>query len=166
MVSYGKIIDAPNRAMVELNSGQGVLTLAGGARIDLRHGTAATPGTAAGQHDGASRGTLELLAPRIDAAGNAGMNGGGAPGSAATYGDIAIDARGPIAIDGARSITLTAMQRYDDADVGNPADRIGGRTYQIINQAYLQAKHGDSLGFMTDALTNACLLYTSDAADE
>ncbi|CAB3926921.1 hypothetical protein LMG3481_05973 [Achromobacter deleyi] len=156
--SYGKIIDAPNRAMVELNSGQGVLTLAGGARIDLRHGTAATPGTAAGQHDGASRGTLELLAPRIDAAGNAGMNGGGAPGSAATYGDIAIDARGPIAIDGARSITLTAMQRYDDADVGNPADRIGGRTYQIINQAYLKAKHDDSVDFMTDALTNAALM--------
>ena len=36
--SYGKIIDAPNRAMVELNSGDGLLTLASGARIDLRHG--------------------------------------------------------------------------------------------------------------------------------
>ncbi|KAG1240564.1 hypothetical protein G6F68_017537 [Rhizopus microsporus] len=73
--SYGKIIDAPNRAVVELNSGQGVLTLASGARIDLRHGTAA-----AGQLDGVQRGTLELLAPRIDASGNSEINGGGALG--------------------------------------------------------------------------------------
>ncbi|WYX26162.1 hypothetical protein WJ969_11565 [Achromobacter xylosoxidans] len=37
--SYGKIIDAPNRAVVELNAGQGVLTLAGGAhRLAPWHG--------------------------------------------------------------------------------------------------------------------------------
>ncbi len=46
--SYGKIIDSPNRAMVDLTSRGGVLTVADGARIDLRHGTAAP----AGQHDG------------------------------------------------------------------------------------------------------------------
>ncbi|MBB1627744.1 hemagglutinin [Achromobacter sp. UMC71] len=150
--SYGKIIDAPNRAVVELNSGLGVLTLAGGARIDLRHGTSAA------RHDGVQRGTLELLAPRIDAAGNTGINGGGAPGSAARYGDIAIEARGPVAIEGAKSITLTAMQRYDDADVGNPADRANGREYQIIDQAYLDLKHADSIAFMGGALANGNLM--------
>ncbi len=151
--SYGKIIDAPNRAVVELNSGQGVLTLAGGARIDLRHGTSAT-----GQHDGVQRGTLELLAPRIDAAGNTEINGGGAPGAAARYGDIAIEARGTLAIDGAKSITLTAMQRYDDAEAGNPGDRANGREYQIINQAYLDAKHDDSTAFMGAAVVNGNLI--------
>ncbi|QVQ26998.1 filamentous haemagglutinin family protein [Achromobacter deleyi] len=156
--SYGKIIDAPNRAVVELNSGRGVLTLAGGARIDLRHGTSATSGTGAGQHDGASRGTLDLLAPRIDAAGNVGINGGGAPGSAATHGDIAIEARGPVAIEGAKSIALIAMQRYDDALAGNAADRASGRDYQIIDQAYLDAKHGDSVLFIGNALANGNLL--------
>ncbi|KRC70126.1 hemagglutinin [Achromobacter sp. Root83] len=156
--SYGKIIDAPNRAVVELNSGRGVLTLAGGARIDLRHGTSAVPGAAAGQHDGASRGTLDLLAPRIDAAGNAGINGGAVPGSAATYGDIAIEARGPLVIDGAKSIALVAMQRYDDARPGDPADRASGRDYQIIDQAYLDAKHANSVLFIGNALANGNLL--------
>ena len=61
--SYGKIIDSPNRAVVELGSGDGLLTLAEGARIDLRHGTAATSG-----HDGKARGTLELNAPRLGGA--------------------------------------------------------------------------------------------------
>ncbi|MFD4838738.1 filamentous hemagglutinin family protein [Achromobacter sp. NPDC058515] len=156
--SYGKIIDAPNRAMVELNSGRGVLTLAGGARIDLRHGTSATPGAGAGQHDGASRGTLDLLAPRIDAAGDTGINGGGVPGSAATHGDIAIEARGPVAIEGAKSIALIAMQRYDDALAGNAADRASGRGYQTIDQAYLDAKHDDSALFIGNALANGNLL--------
>lgn len=156
--SYGKIIDAPNRAVVELNSGRGVLTLAGGARIDLRHGTSAATGTAAGQHDGALRGTLDLLAPRIDAAGRASSNGDGLAGSAATYGDVAIEARGPLVIDGAKSIALTAMQRYDDAREGDPADRTSGRGYQIIDQAYLDAKHGDSISFMGNALANGNLL--------
>ena len=156
--SYGKIIDAPNRAVVELNAGRGVLTLASGARIDLRHGTSATAGTGAGQHDGASRGTLDLLAPRIDALGNTGINGSAVAGSAATYGDIAIDARGPVTIDGAKSISVIATQRYDDARPGNPADRVSGRDYQIIDQAYLQTLHGDSQTFITQALINGNLM--------
>ncbi|MDR6601016.1 filamentous hemagglutinin family protein [Achromobacter deleyi] len=156
--SYGKIIDSPNRAMVELNSGRGMLTLANGARIDLRHGTSAAPGAAAGQHDGAPRGTLDLLAPRIDAAGNVGINGSAVPGSAATYGDIAIDARGTVVIDGARSIALVATQRYDDARRGDPADRASGRDYQIIDQAYLETLHGDSTTFIRNARNNGALL--------
>ena len=156
--SYGKIIDASNRAVVELNSGRGVLTLANGARIDLRHGTSATLGAGAGQHDGASRGTLDLLAPRIDAAGNAGMNGSGIAGSAANYGDIAIEARGPVVIDGAKSIALIATQRYDDARTGDPADRASGRQYQIIDQAYLKTLHDDSTAFIGNALVNGNLM--------
>ncbi|MFJ3047929.1 filamentous hemagglutinin family protein [Herbaspirillum chlorophenolicum] len=140
--SYGKIIDSPNRAMVELNSGDGQLTLASGARIDLRHGTNVAVGTAPGQNDGAARGTLELNAPRL----------GGATG-----GDIAIDASGSIAISGARSISVNAVQRYSDATYGSdPA--ASGRPYQIIDQNYLDQKHADSTGFITAALGNATLM--------
>ncbi|MFA7387947.1 MAG: hypothetical protein WCZ87_09830, partial [Thiohalobacteraceae bacterium] len=140
--SYGKIIDSPNRAVVELNSGEGLLTLASGARIDLRHGTSAAGGTGPGQHDGTARGTLELNAPRL----------GGATG-----GDIAIDASGSLVIDGARSIAVNAVQRYDDAAFGaDPA--ASGRPYQVIDQAYLDAKHAESTAFIDAALGNAALM--------
>lgn len=137
--SYGKIIDAPNRAMVELDSGDGLLTLAAGARIDLRHGTDAPLGSAAGQNDGLPRGTLELNAPRIGA------------------GDIAIDASGVLNIQGARSIGLNAMRRYTDAADGTDA-AVSGRPYQVIDQAYLDGIHGDSTAFIDAALGNSQLL--------
>jgi len=111
--SYGKIIDSPNRAIVVLGSGQGQLTLANGARIDLRHGTAAATG-----NDGRNRGTLELNAPRV---------GGN---------DIAIDARGPLTIQGARSIALNGMRTYDDAPT-NTDETPNGRPYQVIDQDFL-----------------------------
>ncbi len=137
--SYGKIIDAPNRAMVELNSGDGVLTLAAGARIDLRHGTDAVPGNQAGQRDDVLRGTLELNAPRL---------GGG---------DIAVDASGTLSIQGARSIGLNAVRSYSDAADGtDPA--ASGRPYQVIDQAYLDRIHSDSSGFIDAALGNSDLL--------
>ncbi|HCT9155964.1 TPA: filamentous hemagglutinin family protein [Pseudomonas aeruginosa] len=136
--SYGQIIDSPNRAMVELSSGSGTLVLASGARIDLRHGTAAP----AEQVDGVARGTLELNAPRL----------GGV-----SAGDIAIDASGALDIRGAGSIALNAMQRYDDAPWGNdPA--AGGRSYQVIDQAYLDARHAESSAFIAAALANRELL--------
>jgi hypothetical protein len=137
--SYGKIIDSPNRAIVDLSTRDGVLTLADGARIDLRHGTAAAVGTQPGQNDGRARGTLELSAPRL------GANGlPGAP-DAAVYGNIAIDARGALDIRGARSIAVNGMQRYDDAPlVGTPA--ASGRPYQEITQAWLDGKHAATPG--------------------
>ncbi|RQG44882.1 hemagglutinin [Pseudomonas aeruginosa] len=136
--SYGQIIDSPNRAMVELSSGSGTLVLAGGARIDLRHGTAAP----AEQVDGVARGTLELNAPRL----------GGV-----SAGDIDIDASGALDIRGAGSIALNAVQRYDDAPWGNdPA--AGGRPYQVIDQAYLDARHAESSAFIAAALANRELL--------
>lgn len=137
--SYGKIIDAPNRAMVELNSGAGLLTLAPGTRIDLRHGTDAVPGVLAGQHDQMLRGTLELNAPRLGA------------------GDIAIDATGSVNIQGARSIGLNGVRRYTDARDGvDPA--VSGRPYQVIDQALFTRIDGDNTTFIDAALSNADLL--------
>ncbi|SFB47423.1 filamentous hemagglutinin family N-terminal domain-containing protein [Pseudomonas sp. NFIX10] len=137
--SYGKIIDSPNRAVVDLTSRGGVLTLADGARIDLRHGTAAP----AEQQDGRARGTLELNARRA--------------GPDATHGDIAIDASGNLDIQGARSIAVNGMWQYNDAAFGSdPA--ASGRPYQVIDQAYLDGKHQDSLAFINAALANSDLM--------
>jgi len=159
--SYGKIIDSPNRATVELNSGDGVLSLAGGAQIDVRHGTSAVAGKGKGEYDGAARGTVELNAPRL------GSNGGRTDLDAATFGDIAIAAGGGLTIRGAKSIAVNAMQRYDDAAYAMAPDANGvlapdlsasGRPYQVINQAYLDSKHADSTAFIEAALANTNLL--------
>ncbi|SED34830.1 filamentous haemagglutinin family protein [Pseudomonas costantinii] len=137
--SYGKIIDAPNRATVELNSGDGQLTLADGARIDLRHGTAAVLGSRPGQYDGLARGTLELNAPRLNA------------------NDVAIDASGRVNILGARSIAVNAVARYTDAPIGT-APSATGRPYQVIDQHYLDQKHALSQTFINNALNNDGLM--------
>lgn len=137
--SYGKIIDAPNRAMVELNSGDGQLTLADGVRIDLRHGTAAVAGNAPGQYDGLARGTLELNAPRLNA------------------NDVAIDASGRVNILGARSIAVNAVARYTDAPIGTEPSA-SGRPYQVIDQHYLDQKHALSEAFIDNALRNDGLM--------
>ncbi|WP_460149308.1 filamentous haemagglutinin family protein [Pseudomonas sp. H1_A03] len=132
--SYGKIIDSPNRAVVVLGSGTGQLTLAGGARIDLRHGTDTATG-----NDGRNRGTLELNAPRLGAD------------------DIAIDASGHLTIDGARSIALNGMITYDDAPIGT-SPTASGRPYQEITQDYLKEKHDLSTTFINAALKNTNLV--------
>ncbi|WP_454774654.1 filamentous haemagglutinin family protein [Janthinobacterium tructae] len=148
--SYGKIIDSPNRATVELNAGEGTLDLAGGAQIDLRHGTAAVLGKGKGEYDGAARGTLELNAPRL------GSGGARTDADAATFGDIAIAAGGGLTIRGAKSIAVNAMQRYDDAAYATDLSA-SGRPYQVINQAYLDSKHADSTAFIDAALANTNL---------
>jgi filamentous hemagglutinin family protein len=149
--SYGKIIDSPNRAIVDLSTRDGVLTLADGARIDLRHGTAATLGMQPGQNDGRARGTLELSAPRL------GANGLPDTPDAAVYGDIAIDARGALDIRGARSIAVNGMQRYDDAPlIATPA--ASGRPYQEITQAWLDGKHAANTAFIDAALARDSLV--------
>lgn len=137
--SYGKIIDSPNRAMVVLGSGDGRLTLADGVRIDLRHGTAGST-----HNDGLARGSLELNAPRL-------INADGSSN------DIDIDARGRLAIQGARSITLNGMATYDDAPVITDPTA-SGRPYQQIDQAYLDGKHALSTAFINAALLNSDLL--------
>ncbi|MGN8343251.1 filamentous hemagglutinin family protein [Pseudomonas sp. SMV71] len=140
--SYGKIIDSPNRAIVDLTARQGLLTLGNGARIDLRHGTEVTLGSKPGMNDGRARGTLQLNAPRL----------GGVSG-----GDVAIDASGAVDVQGARSIALVAMWQYDDAPLINvPA--ASGKPYQVIDQAWLDAVHDDNTAFITQAHANDDLL--------
>ncbi|WLI15886.1 filamentous hemagglutinin family protein [Pseudomonas wuhanensis] len=141
--SYGKIIDSPNRAIVDLTAREGRLTLGNGARIDLRHGTEIALGGAPGMNDGRARGTLQLNVPRL----------GGVSG-----GDVAVDASGALDIQGARSISLVAMWQYSDAPlIDVPA--ASGRPYQVIDQAWLdEFAHKDNTAFITNALGNNDLL--------
>ena len=134
--SYGQIIDAPNRAIVELKAGQGTLRLDGGARIDLRAGSDDP------RQDGKPRGTLELNAPRLN----------GARG-----GDIDIEARGPLDIRGARSIAVNGVWVDRSATPGTETTA-AGKPYQIIDQDYLDRLHDDSRAFITQALANASLV--------
>ncbi|WP_254999217.1 filamentous hemagglutinin family protein [Pseudomonas sp. S12(2018)] len=142
--SYGKIIDSPNRATVELNAGAGQLTLARGVRIDLRHGTDAPLGGGAGQHDGRERGTLALYAPRLRA-------------DDPTHGDIAIDASQALSILGAQRIDLFAMAR-DHAAPQGVDPHVSGKPYVQIDQAYLDARHAQSVQFIDSALANTALV--------
>ncbi|WP_460108352.1 filamentous haemagglutinin family protein [Pseudomonas sp. H1_F01] len=141
--SYGKIIDSPNRAIIDLTAREGLLTLGNGARIDLRHGTEVALGSASGMSDGRPRGTLQLSAPRL----------GGVSG-----GDVAIDASGPVDVLGARSIAVVATWQYSDAPLVNvPA--ASGKPYQVINQTWLKdVVDPDNTAFITNAHANNDLL--------
>ncbi|WP_152535493.1 filamentous haemagglutinin family protein [Bradyrhizobium sp. Ai1a-2] len=124
--SYGQPIDAANRAIIELTSGTGDLTLSSGATIDVRSA------------DDIMRGTIDLNAPR---------RGGN---------DIGINAGGPLAILGAKSIAVNGMRTYTDASAGTPdAD---GTPTQVINQAYLDGVHAQSTAFIDAAMANGNLL--------
>ena len=107
--SYGQPIDAPNRALIELNSGAGRLQLDAGASFDLRAGLA--PGGALGL------GSMELNAPRL----------GGL-----IAGDIDIDASGALSIRGARSVAVNGMAIYRDARI--ETDPVNGAKWQVIDQ--------------------------------
>jgi filamentous hemagglutinin family protein len=132
--SYGQVIEAPNRAVIELASPGGRLTLENGARFDLRSGEAGK--------GGGNYGSIDLNARRL----------GGATGD-----DIDIDAAGALNIAGARTINVNAFWQYKDAPAGTGKDA-DGRSYQSINQAYLDEKHGDSQVFMANALANGNLM--------
>ena len=129
--SYGQVIEAPNRAVIELASPGGRLTLENGARMDLRSGD-----------QGGNYGSIDLNARRL----------GGATGD-----DIDIDAAGTLNIAGARNINVNAFWQYKDAPAGTGKDA-DGRSYQSITQAYLDGKHGDSQAFMVNALANGNLM--------
>ncbi|WP_215407126.1 filamentous haemagglutinin family protein [Janthinobacterium sp. JC611] len=132
--SYGQVIEAPNRAVIELASPGGRLTLENGARFDLRSGEAGK--------GGGNYGSIDLNARRL----------GGATGD-----DIDIDAAGALNIAGARTVNVNAFWQYKDAPAGAGKDA-DGRSYQSINQAYLDEKHGDSQAFMVNALANGNLM--------
>lgn len=126
--SYGVAIDAPNRASIEIDSGSATLSIASGARMDLRVA-------------GSSRnvGTVALNAPRM---------GGD---------DVAIQAGGPITIDGAKTIQLNAFITDNTAAPGTEAST-DGESYQVIDQAYLDRLHTQSSTFIDAALANSALV--------
>ena len=133
--SYGQIIDAPNRAIVELKAGQGTLRLDGGARIDLRAGSDDP------RQDGKPRGTLELNAPRLNGARRRHRHRGARP------------AGHPRRAQHRRQRRLGRPQRHPGTET-----TAGGKPYQIIDQDYLDRLHDDSRAFITQALANANLV--------
>jgi len=126
--SYGVAIDAPNRASIEIDSGSGTLSIASGARMDLR---------VAGSDR--NLGTVALNAPRV---------GGN---------DVAIEAAGPIGIDGAKTIQLNAFITDNTAAPGTEAST-EGESYQVVDQAYLERLHTQSGTFIDAALANSALV--------
>ncbi len=130
--SYGKPIDAPNRASVSLATGEGALVLGSGAVVDLRAGTESVFA------DHVARGTLELVAPRV---GND---------------DVAVDVRGSVDVRGAKTLAVYGMRRYDDAPLAAQPDVSGSRP-QLVTQAWLDGVDADSRTFMDAALGNAAL---------
>ncbi|QUS40031.1 filamentous hemagglutinin N-terminal domain-containing protein [Tardiphaga alba] len=149
--SYGKIIDAPNRAIVDLTTRQGTLTLAAGAVIDLRAGTDEAAGASAYRNDGVARGTLALNAPRL----------GGSGVAAGTRGDdgaddVAINVLGSPGIRGAKTIAVNAFRIYDDAPLAAAPD-VTGHKPQDITQAYLDDLDDDNRAFIDRALANGTL---------
>ncbi|NMG33633.1 filamentous hemagglutinin N-terminal domain-containing protein [Azoarcus sp. TTM-91] len=126
--SYGKVIEAPNRAVIEIDSGRGTLAIASGARMDL--GVAGA---------GANYGTVALNAPRL---------GGN---------DVDIDAAGSIAITGAKAIQVNAFITDDSATPGTETTT-DGKSYQIIDQDYLDRLDGDSRTFINAARANGTLM--------
>ena len=126
--SHGQAIDAPNRAVIELDAGSGTLSIASGARMDLRVAGAAK-----------DYGTVALNAPRRGAD------------------DVAIEAAGSIVIQGAKSVAVNAFVTDKSAAKGTDAS-VDGRTYQVIDQAYLDRLHGQSEAFIEAALRNGALI--------
>ncbi|MDC8759663.1 filamentous haemagglutinin family protein [Janthinobacterium fluminis] len=140
--SYGKIIDSPNRATVELTTREGTLALGSGASVDLRAGTATPKG-----NDGAARGTLSLNAPRL---------GGAGDGSGEHANDVALSVAGRPAIAGAASVAVNAFRSYDDAPLASLPD-VSGKRPQLITQTYLDDIDADNGLYIDAALANADL---------
>ncbi|WP_375782797.1 filamentous hemagglutinin family protein [Bradyrhizobium sp. Pha-3] len=115
--SYGQPIEARNRGYIELTAAGGALTLSSGA-------------------------TMNLTAPNGVAYGDVVLN---AQRTGETSGDIAINASGPLNINGAYSIALNAFWTYDLP---------GGST---ISQATLDGYDTASTAFINAALGNAGL---------
>ncbi|MCW5298901.1 filamentous hemagglutinin N-terminal domain-containing protein [Herbaspirillum lusitanum] len=140
--SYGKIIDSANRAIVDLTTQAGMLTLGANAAVDLRAGTATAQG-----NDGAARGTFSLNAPRL---------GGSAGGAGAGANDVAVTVNGAPLINGAKTIAVNAFRSYDDAPLA-PLPDISGNTPQLVTQAYLDGIDVDSQAYINAALANTNL---------
>ena len=150
--SYGKIIDAPNRAIIDLTTRQGTLTLGSNAAFDLRAGTGVAMGSGPGQNDGVARGTLDLNARRLG--GSGGQGGVDSAGNGAN--DVAVNVIGSPRVAGAKTIAVNAFRIYDDAPLAGAPD-VTGHKPQEITQAYLDGIDGDSSAFIGAALANTSL---------
>ena len=131
--SYGLIIDASNRASVELTARTGTLTLTGNAAVDLRAGTDVATGSGRYQNDGVARGTLALNAPRVGGTGGQ----GGIDGAGNGANDVALAVIGTPSILGARTVAVYGYRTYDDAPLAALPD-VTGHKPQEITQAYLE----------------------------
>ena len=128
-----QIIDAPNRAIVELKAGQGTLRLDGGAST-CAPARRPAPGRQAARHAGTERAAPERRARRRHR--HRGARPAGHPRRA---------------------------QRRRQRRLGRPQRHPGTETtaaasYQIIDQDYLDRLHDDSRAFITQALANANLV--------
>ncbi|MGO4686296.1 beta strand repeat-containing protein, partial [Hyphomicrobium sp. 2TAF46] len=130
--SYGKIIDSPNRAVIDVTSRKGTLTIGSHAAFDLRAGTSVAMGSGRGQNDGVARGTLDLNARRLG--GTGGQGGVDSAGNGAD--DVALNVLGTPAIRGAKTVAVNAFRIYDDAPLATAPD-VTGHKPQEITQAYL-----------------------------
>ncbi|WP_445489638.1 filamentous haemagglutinin family protein [Rhodopseudomonas sp. RCAM05734] len=130
--SYGKIIEAPNRAVIDLTTRRGTLTLTSNAAVDLRAGTNVESGAGAYRNDGIARGTLTLNAPRLG--GSGGQGGLDSAGNGAN--DVAVNVQGTPLIRGAKTVAVNAFRIYDDAPLAAAPD-VTGYKPQEITQAYL-----------------------------
>ena len=137
--SYGKIIDSPNRAMIELTSASGGLQLGATASMDLRAGTSVAAGSGPGQNDGRARGSIKLNVPRV------GSN------------DAAIEVASGIRIAGAGDLQVNAFRSYDSAPLASAPD-VHGHRPQVINQQWLDTVvDPDNSQWMNAALVNTGL---------
>ncbi len=137
--SYGKIIDSPNRAMIELTSANGGLQLGAASSMDLRSGTSVATGGGPGQNDGRARGSVKLNVPRV------GSN------------DAAIEVASGIRIAGAGDLQVNAFRSYDSAPLASAPD-VHGHRPQVINQQWLDTVvDPDNSQWMNAALVNTGL---------
>ncbi len=130
--SDGDVIDSPNRAIVELTSKAGRVTLQSGAVVDLRAA------------DAAPRGSFTINAPRLTETG----------------GDIAIDAGGNYEIRAARSIVVNGFWTYSPTDANGTIAQDNGGIDSIGADGAVGLKqvHERSKAFMQAALANGGLL--------
>ena len=141
--SYGKIIDSANRAIVDLTSRTGTLSLGAGAQVDLRAGVGAQ------NNDGVARGTLDLNARRL----GGGAERGAIAGSGNGASDVAVSVAGTPLIQGAKTVAVNAFRRYDDAPLAAAPD-VTGKRPQEITQGYLDGIDGENQTYMNAALAN------------
>ena len=131
--SYGQIIDAPNRAIVEPRPARARCAWTARAHRPARRQRRPAPGRQAARH-------AELNAPRLNARG----------------GDIDIEARGPLDIRGARSIAVNGVGRPQR----HPRHRNHCRRQALSDHrpGLPDRLHDDSRAFITQALANASLV--------